>query len=115
MFILDRQNCSLDFGPGVRYVINVADEYTPGAYEVSVKELVSDIKKYPWLSGVTLIGKVNSQHNECVEMLEKLPRHHELRIEIFLPRDIFEKCELAKMASEIVYLMENKFKKVEEV
>ena len=114
MFILDRQACTLDCGPGIRYAINVSNQYTEGAYEVSVDELVSDISKYPWLTGITLVGAVNHQHNECVELMKKIPKHIKLRIEIFLPRKYFENCDLAKLATEIVYTTE-RHNNIEEV
>lgn len=103
MFILDKAVCTLEFGPGVRYMIYTSREETEGAYEVSVDALVSDISKYPWLTGITLIGAVNNQQKECIELLKKLPKHLDTRIEIFLPRRDFENSEIGKMVDLVVY------------
>jgi len=71
MFIADKKSCSIDNGPGVRYVLVLAE----GGNEVSVNEIISDIKKYPWIDGITIQTEdIHIHTKDCIQFIEQLPK-----------------------------------------
>lgn len=86
MRIAGTLSCSLVNGAGVRYVIFTQgcyhnckgcqnpDTHDPnGGYEVTVDELVEDIKSHKHIDGITLSGgDPFLQQDECIDLIEKL-------------------------------------------
>ena len=78
---------SLVNGEGVRYVIftqgcfhgcpgchNPETHSLHGGYRIDVEELAEDIKRRPWLDGITLSGgEPFLQQTECLKLLDLLP------------------------------------------
>ena len=81
MFITEKQACTTEFGVGIRYVIFLTDESDEKGYEVSLEAISSDIKKYPWLTGITIAGKEPFDNQEvCLALCKNLPSHMDVMI-----------------------------------
>lgn len=82
MLIDYRQPCHLDHGTGIRYLISISKEDSEDVYNIKIKDLLSDISKYPWLKGITVIGYIDIENNELLELLLSLPKHLDTCIEL---------------------------------
>lgn len=113
---------SLVNGDGIRYVIFLQgcphhcegchnpDSWDPkGGYDISVDDLIADIKKRHLIDGITLSGgEPFLQQDECVELLKRLPKHLDIWIYTGFTYYEIADTELAKMAD---YIVDGKFDK----
>jgi hypothetical protein len=108
MFITDKKVCTLEFGVGVRYTICLTDESDENGYEVSVKSVISDMKKYPWLTGITIMGKEPyNRQGPCLELLRNLPSHMDITIITKASFDYIKTTNLYKEFPGAIILLES--------
>lgn len=115
MRIAGTLSCSLVNGEGIRYVIFTqgCPHHCPGChnpetwdenggFEIAVEELAVDILKHKHIDGITLSGgDPFFQQDECVELLNLLPKMNVWVYTGFLYEDIRDTM-LARMADVIV-------------
>lgn len=107
MFITEKM-VSTEFGFGVRYVIFLTDEEDEKGYEVSVSSIISDVKKYPWLTGITIAGKEPfNRQDVCMQIFKDLPSYMNMMIITKEEYEDIDKTELYKAFPAILPLRES--------
>ncbi len=116
MRIAGKLSCSFVNGEGIRYVIfcQGCPHHCPGCHNketwdfsggqvVSIDDLVNDICSHNHIDGITLSGgEPFCQHDECVELIKRLPKHLNVWIYTGYEYDDIKDYELTKLADYIV-------------
>lgn len=118
--IAGTQTCSLNNGPGIRFVIftqgcpnhcegchNPSTWDPEGGMDIKTKTLAEVIKRHTKIDGVTLSGgEPFEQQEACVELLKLLPEH--LNIWIYTGRS-YEDIKDTELASMADFIVDGKF------